>query len=336
MVSSCPTPSAPEFRFKLTNDTAEHNLAVLAQHDFDLEKTLAAQKDSPLGPGQEFRPPDVLRSVFCLHPLWLKMEDILTNGSKWPLEDLSKESHISNMNDALTFGNHKGALSKPDILKKLVSKDVKYSYSVPIPLTSVKKIQGLEMAPMNIMEQNTIDELGRVVPKDRLTHDQSWEWGSGKSVNGHIQRELLQECRYGFCIRRIINWAVAARRKYPGQQILASKIDYKSAYCWVTLNFATALKTATQLSDEEIAIITLRLTFGGAPCPFIWSTILEMICDLANELLTCDDWNTVDLHASVQQDVPPRQFYQMTFLSPLDRISSSMLQSIQEATSTCT
>ena len=30
---------------------------------------------------------------------------------------------------------------------------------------------------MNIMEQNTIDEFRRVVPKDRLTHDQSWKWG---------------------------------------------------------------------------------------------------------------------------------------------------------------
>ena len=59
---------------------------------------------------------------------------------------------------------------------------------------------------------------------------------------------------------------------------------------------------------QQIAIITLRLTFGGAPCPFVWSTISEMICDLANELLTCDDWNTEDLHASVQQDIPPRQF----------------------------
>ena len=189
---------------------------------------------------------------------------------------------------------------KSDILKKLVSKDVKYGYSVPIHLTSVTKIPGLEMAPMNIMAQNTIDELGRVVPKDRLTHDQSWKWGSGTSVNSHVQRELLQECRYGFCIQRIINWAVAVRRKYLGQRILASKIDYKSAYHRVILNFATALKMATQLPDKEIAFITLRLTFGGAPCPFVWSIISEMICDLANELLKCDDWNTADLHASVQ------------------------------------
>jgi hypothetical protein len=51
----------------------------------------------------------------------------------------------------------------------------------------------------------------------------------------------------------------------------------------------------------------LRLTFGGAPCPFVWSIISEMICDLANELLKCDDWNTADLHASVQRDIPPQQ-----------------------------
>jgi hypothetical protein len=80
------------------------------------------------------------------------------------------------------------------------------------------------------MEQNTIDKFGRIIPKDRLTHDQSWKWSSGTSVSSCIQKELLQACRYGFCIHRLINWTIAARRKYPGQQILATKIDYKSAY----------------------------------------------------------------------------------------------------------
>jgi hypothetical protein len=79
-------------------------------------------------------------------------------------------------------------------------KDVKHGYSVLIPLDSVKQILGLEMGPMNIMAQNTINELGRVIPKDRLTHDQSWRWGSGTCVNNRVQKEQLQECRYGFCI----------------------------------------------------------------------------------------------------------------------------------------
>jgi hypothetical protein len=49
---------------------------------------------------------------------------------------------------------------------------------------------------------------------------------------------------------------MVARRKYPGQRILASKINYKSAYHQGILHFAMALKTATQLLDNAIAIIT--------------------------------------------------------------------------------
>ncbi len=67
---------------------------------------------------------------------------------------------MNNLNDALTFGNHKGTLSKSELLLKLIGKDVKYGFSVPIPLNSVKLIPGLEMAPMNIMAQNTIDDFG--------------------------------------------------------------------------------------------------------------------------------------------------------------------------------
>jgi hypothetical protein len=41
---------------------------------------------------------------------------------------------------------------------------------------------------MNTMAQNTIEELGRIVPKDRLTHYQSWEWRSGTLVNSRVQK----------------------------------------------------------------------------------------------------------------------------------------------------
>jgi hypothetical protein len=205
MGSSCTTPSPPKFMFKMTEEATKHNLAVLEKYKFSLERALDAQSDSPLGYGKEFRPPDILHLVFDQHLLWNWMEAILTNGSKWPLEEVSKASRTSDLQDALTFGNHKGASKKPDLLLKLISKDVKYGYSVPIPLESVTRIPGLEMAPMNIMVQNRINEFGRVIPKDRLTHDQSWKWGSGTFINSRVRKELLQECRYGFCIRRIVN-----------------------------------------------------------------------------------------------------------------------------------
>jgi hypothetical protein len=82
-------------------------LAVLAKIDYNLGLALKAQRDSPLGPGKEFKLPDVLQLVFGLHPLWQRMEDFLTHGSKWLLVEISEEEQINNLNNALTFGNHK-------------------------------------------------------------------------------------------------------------------------------------------------------------------------------------------------------------------------------------
>jgi hypothetical protein len=274
-----------------------------------LGNALKAQQNSSLGTGKEFRPTSVLQQVFGLHPLWHQMKVFLEEGSNWPLAELSERERRDNIEDALTFGNHKGAAQKPELLKKLVGKDVKYGYSLPIPLSSVRSIPGLCMAPMNTMAQNTIDEFGRISPKDRLTHDQSWKWSSGTSVNSRVQKDALQACRYGFCIRRLINWALAARRKHPNRRIFAVKIDYKSAYRRGTLHFKTALQTATQLPNDDLAFITLRLTYGGAPCPFEWGIMSETICDLANELLKCDDWDPRTLHASVQANIPQRECF---------------------------
>jgi hypothetical protein len=103
------------------------------------------------------------------------MEAILTNESKWQLVQISKDKQQTYLNNALPFRNHKGALAKPNLLQKLIGKDVKYKYSLPILLTSVISIPGLEMAPKIIMAQNIIDELGQVIPIDRLTHNQSWK-----------------------------------------------------------------------------------------------------------------------------------------------------------------
>jgi hypothetical protein len=90
------------------------------------------------------------------------MKDFLNYGSKW----LSAKRKVNNLNKTLIFGNHKGASAKLELLLKLIGKDVKYGCSIPISLNSVKLIPGLEMALMNIMAQNTIDEFGRLIPKD--------------------------------------------------------------------------------------------------------------------------------------------------------------------------
>jgi hypothetical protein len=182
----CATLTPPEFSFKFTDNGAAYNLEVLRKYNLDLGKALKEQQDSPLGNEKEFKPPSVLQQVFRLHPLWNRMEAFLLEGSKWLLAEISENERQQDLANALTFRNHKGALQKPVILKKLIAKDIKYRYSLPIPLSSVQSIPGLVMAPMNIMEQNMIDEFGGIIQKDRLTHDQSWKWSSGTSINSRI------------------------------------------------------------------------------------------------------------------------------------------------------
>ena len=157
--------------------------------------------------------------MFGLHPNWNRMKKILSEGLEWFMDNLDPESRLLDLEDAIAFVNHKGATKNEDLLKKLVEKDVKYGYGLVLPLDKIKLIPGVLMAPMNIMNQNTINETGQIIGKDRLTHNQSYKWGSGTSVNNRVQKEELLPCIFGACIKQIIKWAVTARQKYLGNRI---------------------------------------------------------------------------------------------------------------------
>ncbi len=106
-------------------------------------------------------------------------------------------------------------------------------------------------------KQNTIEEHGRIVKKDRLTHNQSFKWSSGTSVNNRTQGNGLLPCMFGAYIRQIVNWAVTAWQKFPNVRILASKFGFKSAFQRCHLNAATAVQTCTQL--VEIGLLLMML-----------------------------------------------------------------------------
>ena len=59
----------------------------------------------------------------------------------------------------------------------------------------------------------------------------------------------------------------------------------------------TAIQTFTQLSDENLAIISLRLTFGGAPGSHEWGVVSESICELAIAILQDENCNPKFLRA---------------------------------------
>ena len=296
----------PEFEFELTSEAALKNFLVLKKYGLNLEAALEAQKGTPLEYGSEFRTVEELAPIFSKHPYWDKMQSLLTVGSSFPLKPLEEEVRIADLEAALARGNHKGAKNKPDLLRELVNKDVVHGYALPIPLSRITRVPRAVLAPLNIAAQNTINEFGQIIAKDRLTHDQSFDFSERSSVNSRVIEEKVLPVRYGHCIKRIINWAVSARNRHPNVKIFASKTDFKSAYRRVHMAWETALQSCTQLTEEEIAIISLRLTFGGSVCPAEWCVISEAATDLANAILHHPSWDPSELFSPLAKDIPKR------------------------------
>ncbi len=110
------------------------------------------------------------------------MEHLLINGSKWPLAEISKSNRIADLTEALQFGNHKGASQKPDLLKKLISDDIRHNYGLVITRGEISRLPNACLAPMNITKQFTLKVGGEIVDREHLTHDQSFTWQSGLLV----------------------------------------------------------------------------------------------------------------------------------------------------------
>jgi hypothetical protein len=68
----------------------------------------------------------------------------------------------------------------------------------------------------------------------------------------------------------------------------------------------TALQSCTQLPEQDIAILSLRLTFGGAPCPVKWCNMAKPATDLANAILRHPDWDPNKLYKELSDMVPKR------------------------------
>jgi hypothetical protein len=212
---SVPTPSATAFQFQLTPEAAAHNTKVLSQYNYNLEKAIIADGNSPLRYGSKFRPLADLEPLLQHHPNWPFIVELLTTGFIFIADPLSEPDRRRQLNLAMEFGNHKGAQQNPQQLRQLLIDDVTHGFNLPVTIDLVNKILGLVLSPMNIAKQHPIDETGRVIEKDRLTHDHSHEFFPGSSVNKPCRQDLHQTCMFRKALSRMIHWIVHMRRKYP-------------------------------------------------------------------------------------------------------------------------
>ena len=289
------------FVFELSSSAAAHNWTILSKFR-DLGEALEHDNQSFTRYGSEFRTPTTLAPLLYKHPLWSKLKSILTHGIQFPLSQMSNESRKQDLKNSLVIGNHKGVELQPEFYKKLNISDVEKGYSLPIPLNKLICIPGALACPMNIIEQHSISDTGEIVEKQRACHDLSFPIPpSNLSVNLRVDKSLLHNCMFGYCLNRIIHFIIALRLNFPTKCIFIQKIDWKAAYRRAHTNWTTSIQCCSIYDDY--ALIPLRATFGGSPCPSEWSVISETTTDLANMLLSNRNWSPSNLHSPHQSRI---------------------------------
>ena len=194
---------------------------------------------------------------------------------------------MKDIHAAIACGNHQSAVSNFNLLKSEMETEVEYGYALPIPIKTIQCIPNAAVAPLGIVFQDTIDEFGNVKEKAHATHDQSFDFSSGMSVNDCAIEEKLTFCQYCHCLLCMLHYIAAACLQFPQVCILIGKFNWRTAYRCAHLAGCSAAECITVLDD--IALVALPLTFGGTPCPSLWCTISEICTDLANDLMACDN-----------------------------------------------
>lgn len=84
---------------------------------------------------------------------------------------------------------------------------------------------------------------------------------------------------------RILHYIHSLRFFYLDTPIVIGKYDFKAAYKG----------------------FTLWLTFDGSPCPLKWCPMAEIITDLTNNILECEEWNVMKIYSSHSKSTPESQ-----------------------------
>ncbi len=136
------------------------------------------------------------------HPLWTRLKDILDIGATFPLELISDENRAIDLAYHRDQGNHKSLSKFATFINPIISEDIEHGFALPLPIDLLDKLPNSSLAPLGCHKQTTINDLGEIVPKYRLTHDQSFPSPSGLSVNLQVKKELLPPSMYSFVMRQ--------------------------------------------------------------------------------------------------------------------------------------
>jgi hypothetical protein len=147
----------PLFIFKLCHKAADYNVKVLADNNFDLNKITEAQHPSQISFGSEFRPPDQLEFILQNQPIWERLQEILSKGATFPLNDIPLQDRLKDLNFHATHGNHKSVIFHSQVIQELITEDVEQGFALPLPVTVLHFLPNALLAPLGCVKQTTLD-----------------------------------------------------------------------------------------------------------------------------------------------------------------------------------
>ena len=59
-----------------------------------------------------------------------------------------------------------------------------------------------------------------------------------------------------------------------------------------------------RINGLDLLLLSLRLPFGGSPCPSEFCLLSDIITDIINDLLECDDWDPEKVHSKYVSSIP--------------------------------
>ena len=136
-----------------------------------MTSTIAANPNSHISYGSEFRTIEVLQPLLQKKNLWKAVSEILSKGAKYPLERINNSRRKSDLEESLRRGNHQSAKKDPSILTKLIQKDINAGFQLPTTPNSLRKMPHTCIAPYVVIHQHTIDEQGIIIPVRKLCVD---------------------------------------------------------------------------------------------------------------------------------------------------------------------
>ena len=305
-----PTPAKPEFIFEPTTAAAVHNSAVLNKFNNDFGQLITQQPEpTTLTMGSELRPIEQLDKLLGHHPNYKLFRWNTTRGVDYPISEIDETTREQELIRQIEKGNHKSALA-PEArihVDKAMKSDIQLGYGIPLTIDSIKKLKHAEVYPVGLQHQQTINELGQIIPKKRISHDLSNRKDEGLSINQRVNESLLPSVLYGYSLMRFLHLIHQIRRQHPGERILCNKIDIEKAYrrfhTTPTIS-AKCIAIWDREDDESIAILLSRLPFGSSPAPAHFSIGSDITCDLANDLIQCHLWDPTVVTNPLQHCIP--------------------------------